>query len=407
MADNTNITPLPVVDPSTVQAPLTTIETAKELKLYAIPNQNPVLLNVPNEQDLIDLINNQTINNSTFVTSIQNLAGGTPAGSNTDIQYNNGGSFGAATSGHLEWIDDSLGNSYGEIKVNNWIEIGDVTGHGGAPGIKAVDQTGNSLAGLSFTIAGSDADTGFNGGTLNIEAGSSPSSGVGGTITMQGGRVIGTGGYISMAAGNGDTTAGTGGALELLAGGGGASSGQGGDIDIVAGESQSADVAGVVTISGGLGGTTSDGGDVVLEGGLPQGTGLPGRIVIRAASGNANAYRVAGALNTTDGSYHSVTDVFAMTSGSAGYIRANVVGHRTGGSAGTANDSFAAEFVVGSKNVAGTASFTSAITYVHLFGDNGAVDAKFIVSGGSVLMQVKGDTNNNYSWNYELWYMNV
>ncbi len=99
--------------------------------------------------------------------------------------------------------------------------------------------------------------------------------------------------------------------------------------------------------------------------------------------------------------------MFSPNTNSAGYIRARVVGHRTGGSGGTANDMFATEIVQGVKNAAGTVTLVGSLTYVFYFQDVVNTDAKFVVNGTNIELQVRGDTNNNYTFEYEMWYMNV
>lgn len=166
-----NQTPLPIVDPSTVTPPLQKISTETELKLYSIPNQSPVLLNLPNEQDLVDLINNYTTtNNSTFVTNLSNIitTAAVAAGSSTYVQYNSSGSFGADSGFTFDKVAAT------DPRINLGIEGSGNGGH--LSGIDAV--TTNTAGGYIVVEAGTGAGTG-KGGALYLYSGSGNGSGTG------------------------------------------------------------------------------------------------------------------------------------------------------------------------------------------------------------------------------------
>lgn len=130
-------------------------------------------------------------------------------------------------------------------------------------------------------------------------------------------------------------------------------------------------------------------------------------LVLEDSGETTFAYRKVGKLLTTDNIYTAVPSVFPTISNSAGYIRARVIGRRTGGSSGTVNDMIVAEIVQGVKNSAGTVTLNGSLTYVFFYQDTATPNAQFVVNGTNVELQVRGDTNNNYSWGYEMWYMNV
>ncbi|MGF6428223.1 hypothetical protein [Bradyrhizobium elkanii] len=271
------------------------------------------------------------VTNQTTQQSIVN--GGSPGGSDTDVQFNDGGAFGGEATLTFD-------------KANKKLSIGAAGSIGRVAGPAAA--------------AASNAD----GSSLVVQAGDGDGSGDGGSL--------------GIFAGNGGTT------------------GENGDIEIIAGGNAS-HAGGDVVIQGG---DSAIGGDVILSGG-PGSSGPAGRVVI------GESYRAGGTLTTTDNAFHSVADVFGTTTNSAGLVRARVVGHRSSGSAGSANDSFMAEIVQGVKNNAGTVSLLSSLTFVFFYGDNAVCDVQFFVNGTQIELQVKGDTNNNYHWTYELWYQSV
>jgi hypothetical protein len=79
-------------------------------------------------------------------------------------------------------------------------------------------------------------------------------------------------------------------------------------------------------------------------------------------------------------------------------IEARVVARRTGGSAGTAEDGAAYTRVACYKNSAGTATIIGAIATPVTIESQAGFDCTFTVSGGNVLLQVTGATNNNITW---------
>ena len=78
-------------------------------------------------------------------------------------------------------------------------------------------------------------------------------------------------------------------------------------------------------------------------------------------------------------------------------LDAIVVGRRTGGSAGTAEDSARYHLQAVFKNVAGTATLVGTIN-VLADEDQSSWDATFTPSSGDVLLEVTGAVNNDISW---------
>lgn len=156
-------------------------------------------------------------------------SGGTPGGSDTQVQFNDGGAFG----GDADFIYDKTTNT---MRVNS-IET------------NAISAFGDSQA---LDIVAADATTSGNtGGDINITTGAGLDAGDGGGVYFNGGvaGVTGAGGGVSLNAGNG-----------------GATSGAGGDVGIGAGTAL---------------GTDSDGGSIDIIAGNKTGTGTPGTINLR------------------------------------------------------------------------------------------------------------------------------
>jgi microcystin-dependent protein len=102
-------------------------------------------------------------------------------------------------------------------------------------------------------------------------------------------------------------------------------------------------------------------------------------------------------VSTTDATQTTLHTI-AVPASQCLFIRAFVVGRRTGGVAGTAEDCAAYEVKALYKNVAGTATLVGSV-FTHLTVESQAGwDCTFTVSGGNVLVRVTGATDNNVSW---------
>jgi hypothetical protein len=179
-------------------------------------------------------------NNTNDVTINASGGGGTPGGSNDELQFNDAGDFG----GVGLFLDTS---------VTDQVYLQTIAGEDeSAKGItiKAGDGDGSAGAPLVF-MAGASTDTGgANGGSIDFFAGSSTGSTAGGGVVLEAGR-------------GGET--GEGGSFELKAGLGGSTSGDGGYVDIIAGNADGGD---------------SNGGDVLIKSGNGVGTGIGGNIIL-------------------------------------------------------------------------------------------------------------------------------
>ena len=148
---------------------------------------------------------------------------GTPAGSTTEIQYNNAGAFGASSK--FTWNDTTR-----TLSVNHG------TDNTGAI-IQCPAQTTNATAGQALTVRSAAGLTSGNGGALALTAGAGGSSGSGGAITATAGvgATNGAGGHITLNAGVG-AGSGLGGSLTLQCGAGGTTNGTtGGAVTVTAG----------------------------------------------------------------------------------------------------------------------------------------------------------------------------
>lgn len=116
--------------------------------------------------------------------------------------------------------------------------------------------------------------------------------------------------------------------------------------------------------------------------------------------------------NTTDNPEHTVHHMDKLTANGTAtnmgsitipanttvLLSAMVVGRRTGGSAGTAEDGAAYRVEVVVKNVAGTATIIGVSTTTVIGEDQPGWTADWVVVGGLASLRVTGATNNNVSW---------
>jgi hypothetical protein len=238
---------------------------------------------------------------------------GTPAGADTQIQFNDAGAFGGAAGLLWDKTTDILTFSPQTGNASNILVL---------PAVTSSDNEG-----FQFAIVGSDGDGAGDGGVLDINSGNGGTNGSGGTLTIQsgvGGATSGSGGGLSIY--SGDALAeGGGGVIEILGGWGRGDSQTGGELFIEAGlgilsnTTGESIFGGSITITSGgvnVGGVSPSGntgtpGDVNIEGGNSNGTtgwgdGTGGNINIKGgnADGNANGGYVNITLGSGDGTGH-------------------------------------------------------------------------------------------------------
>ena len=207
--------------------------------------------------------------------------GGSPGGSDSQVQVNVAGAFGGYPEFYYSGVDQTLylgaENSFGAIKgvsattpdavggsIGMTAGYGDGSGAGGDVSLLAGSNISGTGAGGNITIGAGDGATGSNGGAVTVNSGTGGFGGVGGDIsfttsaggdmtftggagsagsfdggsfTMTAGNVVGggtnNGGRFTLTAGTVSGGTGGGGTLEFY--GGGSSGGVGGNIDFYPG----------------------------------------------------------------------------------------------------------------------------------------------------------------------------
>lgn len=197
-------------------------------------------------------------------------AGGSPGGSDTNVQFNNDGAFGGDAA--FTWGAATAKITLGLASVGS----ASVIGAGG-------DDT--DTEGVALSVVGGSGFGAGSGGTSLV------SGGAGGSTSGQGGSFIGIGG-------DGGAT-GAGGDVGVQAGTGGATSGAGGTTSLAGGNGGGAGAGGGVNIVGGAG-VGADGGTVVINGGVSD-TARGGSIDITAATSTLGVNIAGGTVNINAG----------------------------------------------------------------------------------------------------------
>lgn len=253
----------------------------------------------------------QILKINTFAANVATLAwttpsAGTPAGVTTEMQFNNSGSFGAAST--LSGGRTTFTYSVGTPTAND--------------GVLSVGGSALSNASPTFTLKGTDSlVSGLNGSALSFLAGVGNGSGNGGSVVIGAGNggATGAGGDVTIGAGTSSTSMGgnvtltgatgatTGGTIFLTAGAGG--TGVGGNLTLASGGSTSGNSgaitiqssavssgtkkSGAITIAtqaGGSGSTTTSGsGAITISTATSGATSSAGNIIISAGAGGATS----------------------------------------------------------------------------------------------------------------------
>jgi hypothetical protein len=219
-------------------------------------------------------------------------AGGAPAGSDTQVQYNDGGAFGG---------DDAF----------TWDETTHLLTLGTAATAATIAAPGGTVA---LSIRASTGTGGGNGGQMAVTGGAGNGAGAGGQLLLRGGA--------------GGTTSGSGGVANIQGGAGGSTNGNGAQVSITGGAGVGAGVSGGVVINGGASGSSGTSSPVELVGGT-SGSGAGGNITLAASAGVGTG--AGGVITLTSGNG-------AGTNQNAGTVTV-ATGTRTG--SGTANLSLA------------------------------------------------------------------
>ena len=196
-----------------------------------------------------------------------------PAGNNTEVQYNDNGSF--AGSSNLTWTGGSLVVGATKLYLNTSGSIGAANGNlvlvGGSGGYQAGRSYIEIHNGQGVDIIGQSTTYG---GTINITGGDGSST-YGGSVNITAGEGVTSSGEVAIAAGDAPSGV-TGGKIELTAGGGhgqttngsiltlngGALNGNGGSADLSGGDAAVSDGNGAgVSLTGGYADGSGTGGD--------------------------------------------------------------------------------------------------------------------------------------------------
>lgn len=102
-------------------------------------------------------------------------------------------------------------------------------------------------------------------------------------------------------------------------------------------------------------------------------------------------------VTTTNNTFTTIHTVSCSTSGVIYRIKAEIIGHRTGGSGGAADDGVSFEIKGTFKNSGGTLTLIGVVELVAQK-SNVNTNAQLSINTTDVRIQVKGDTNNNYTW---------
>lgn len=268
-----------------------------------------------------------------WLVKLVSASGGSVAGSNAQIQFNDSGMFGADAD--FTWT-----------KATNTLTLGSTT----TPA-KVIGGSGSGTNGASITVQGGEAGATNTGGAINIVGGTGGSTaGAGGTASLLGGAAVdGVGGgvFVTGAAGVGTNRAGgnvtitsgantgnaqvgnvviqppnatgtgsagtawvlggraigsnLGGTTTIQGGAGGSSGGTGGTLNMFGGDGGSNSGQGGVAVFGGGNGQGVDamGGDVIIKSGRAGSTGLGWAGTVRISGSDGGE---AGAGNQTGGS---------------------------------------------------------------------------------------------------------
>ena len=258
-----------------------------------------------------------------------------PAGSTSEIQYNNSGSFAASSNFTFDGtntltVDNTIKSSNASTVTSTGNPLTITSGNGGSTSGNSGTltlSTGSTTSGSGGQLTlqtNNGTGTSGEGGSIFINTGSGSNNRIGGFITMTSGNggPSGNGGNITLFTGDGGSTSGNAGQFNVI--GGTTTDGVGGRINLYAGNSQGSgnivggsvqilsgngsDIGsgGSITLTVGSGGSTGDGGNVNItsgEGGSTSGNG--GDIVI--TTGDAGPVGNSGTLTLTTGSITSGT----------------------------------------------------------------------------------------------------
>lgn len=290
-------------------------------------------------------------------------AGATPGGSNTQVQFNDGGALGGDIS--LTWD-----------KTNDILYVPYIQGQDSTGGLILISPNGESatVAGGALTISAGTGNGSANGGDVNINSGSAGSSGDGGSTIIQAGA---------------GATAGAGGYVGIYAGSGGSSNGPPGDIFLVPGKYDADKYSGSVYVN--LTNTSGGQGYFILSN-----TGI---------ESNNISYRYLHYIQTTNATTTTLSNITTLAVSKSILVEARIVAKRTGGSSGTDGDSAMYVRRAGFKrDSTNPSAAVGAVQDVFTVEDQAGWDATIALSTNDVIVQVTGAANNNITWHAEIFF---
>ncbi len=344
--------------------------------------------------------------------TVVTIGGGSPGGSDTQIQFNDSSAFGGDAD--LTWNKTTNVLTFGVAATPATLRGPDGVGAGTGTGFTLLAGTG----GTSSAAGGAIAITGGAGGTPN---------GSGNTVTVSGGTAFssgfGSGGAVTIQGGVAGAT-GAGGQINILGSNSGTSN-SGGKIVITAGSSSSAPGRNVeITASTGSGGGNA-GGDIVLTSGGGGGVAGAVRLVIGVSSagiggaivgtsGTGSGANAGGAITWTagtGGSSGAAGGVATLQGGLGLGTGSGGAAKLLGGTAGSTGTAGGLASVIGGTPIAGAGGGV-AITGADGVGTNkdggtvtitagaktgGGTDGLVIIAGADRVLRINGQTTGGAS----------
>ena len=216
--------------------------------------------------------------------------GGTPGGADTQIQFNDSGSFGGSSdfvwdnTNSIITLDKTVSVPPVDITDGPVIKSADVADLSPTLNISGGDTTGGTYPG-GFVLVSGGSNTGGAGGGTVVVAGGNSNAGVGGTVNVIGGTLTTDTDAQSGSVAVSGVTSTTGGSVNITGGSTSNPSTKGaGSVFIIAGNSDNANGGGISIESGSTGESTADTGNISITVGentsTSTSTGVPGDVNI-------------------------------------------------------------------------------------------------------------------------------
>lgn len=323
---------------------------------------------------------NITLTQTSQDIKISSTAVTSPAGSTTQVQFNDAGSFAG---------DSGLTFN----KTTDQLTVGSL----------------HSLSTQGFSIT-ADSDL-----ALTVSAAPTNTMGGGVTVTAGDGNGTATGGTITLIAGTAGATA-DGGGVSIYAGDGGATSGYGGDVTILAGSAQNGGYnGGYATLQAGNANGAGYGGDVAVYGGAGNVTGNGGSAYLNGGiggtvSGDAASAYVSGGAATLGAAGGAVIRGGTSLNGNGGNVTLTAGRSVTGGTNGSVkitHPSGAGVIVFDTSPLSAARTFsypnqtgtmTTVISGAGVPGSTPVAIGQIYINTGSSSVYISAGTTNSSDW---------